>query len=301
MVLPLGFCRLKDRCYIKTARMCNIRKKGFEDDSSTLCSVCWFSCFFLIFPFFFLSFFFFLHVPPPHYWCWLAVSRSNNIAEWFSKNTVAAVRLFRGVTLEEADSPRHRHRWGFARTQTGPLTDTSCGAGVSSLSGRWGKQSRTHRNREDEHLPCVERSPQTVTANSSRNKHKHAFERMSRTALWVRIFKMIWFQKFLESSYFTPFVTMHQKSIIHCSNCPVLGGHLLPVGLCGYRWILSRRLLWQREFLQRHWTLIAAHTEGQSRLLISPLQYNYIHWCDLWPYCKVKRKHFLLRPFMELV
>lgn len=110
MMLPLGFCHFKDRCYIKTARnYVQHQKKGFEDDSSTLRSVCWICCFFLVIFLFFL--FCFLHVPPPHYWCWLAVSRSNNMAEWFSKNTVVAVRLFRGVTLEEADSQRRRHRW----------------------------------------------------------------------------------------------------------------------------------------------------------------------------------------------
>lgn len=128
-MLPLWFWRFKDRCYIKTARnYVQHRKKGFEDDSSThsILSV-GFVCYF--------SFFFFLHVPPPHYWCWLAVSRSNNMAEWFSKNTVVAVRLFRGVTLEEADSPRHRHWWIWWRAlaHTGPLTDTSCGGGVSSF------------------------------------------------------------------------------------------------------------------------------------------------------------------------
>lgn len=88
----------------------------------------------------FFLFCFFIHVPPPHYWCRLAVSGSNNIAEWFSKNTGAAARLFRGVTLgggrQQSAAPLNRR--GFARTQTGPLTDTSCGAGVSSLLGRRG-------------------------------------------------------------------------------------------------------------------------------------------------------------------
>ncbi len=56
-------------------------------------------------------------------------------------------------------------------------------------------------------------------------------------------------------------------------------GHSLPVSLCGCRWVLRRLLLWrfrriwQREFLQRHRTLLAA---GQSsKLLISPLQYSF--------------------------
>lgn len=59
MMLPLGFCHFKDRCYIKTARnYVQHQKKGFEDDSSTLRSVCWICCFFLvIFRFFFVLFF----------------------------------------------------------------------------------------------------------------------------------------------------------------------------------------------------------------------------------------------------
>lgn len=66
-MLPLGFCRFKDRCYIKTARnYVQHRKKGFEDDSSTLRSVCWILFFFL---FLIFHYFIFLHVPPPHYWC----------------------------------------------------------------------------------------------------------------------------------------------------------------------------------------------------------------------------------------
>lgn len=115
MVLPLGLCRFKHGCYIKTARTCNIGKKRLLKMTplrSVLGWISWFVCFFQIFPLFILFFvLFFLHVAPPHYWCWLAVSRSNNMAEWFSKNTVAAVRLLGEVTLEEADSLRLCHRW----------------------------------------------------------------------------------------------------------------------------------------------------------------------------------------------
>lgn len=162
MVLPLGFCRLKDHCYIKTARTCNIGKKGFEDDSSALRSVCLLNFFFFFFSSlsFFFFFSFFIHVPPPHYWCRLAVSGSNNIAEWFSKNTGAAARLFRGVTLgggrRQSAAPFNRR--GFACAQTGPLTDTSCGAGVSSLLGRRGKLSHeTERMSVCIDLYCIER------------------------------------------------------------------------------------------------------------------------------------------------
>lgn len=58
-MLPLGFCRFKDRCYIKTARnYVQHRKKGFEDDSSTLRSVCWILFFFSFFLFFIILFFY---------------------------------------------------------------------------------------------------------------------------------------------------------------------------------------------------------------------------------------------------
>lgn len=80
--------------------MCNIGKKALKMIPLQLRSVCWGFVFFFVFPpiylFFFIFIFVFLHVPPPHYWCWLAVSGSNNMAEWFSKNTVVAVRLFKG-------------------------------------------------------------------------------------------------------------------------------------------------------------------------------------------------------------
>lgn len=57
MMLPLGFCHFKDRCYIKTARnYVQHRKKGFEDDSSTLRSVCWICCFFSYFSYFIFFF-----------------------------------------------------------------------------------------------------------------------------------------------------------------------------------------------------------------------------------------------------
>ncbi len=56
-MLPLG--RFKDRCYIKTARnYVQHRKKGFEDDSSTLHSVCWICWVFLLFFFFFFFYMF---------------------------------------------------------------------------------------------------------------------------------------------------------------------------------------------------------------------------------------------------
>lgn len=76
-MLPLGLCRFKDRCYIKTAS-CATSGKGFEEDSSALCSVSLFSLFHLGGVVFFTCL-------PPRYWCRLAVSRSNNMAEWFSK------------------------------------------------------------------------------------------------------------------------------------------------------------------------------------------------------------------------
>lgn len=120
-------------------------KKGFEDDSSPLRSRLDFSFFFQNFPLFILFFvLFFLHVAPPHYWCWLAVSRSNNMAEWFSKNTVAAVRLLGEVTLEEADSLRLCHRWGglaltLARWPTPPeaLAFLLCGDDTHTNNERW--------------------------------------------------------------------------------------------------------------------------------------------------------------------
>lgn len=109
--------------------MCNIRKKALTRiPLLSALSV-------LFFLFLLFSCLFFLHVLPPRYWCWLAVSRSNNMAEWFGKNTVVAVRLFGGVTLEEADSLRQRRWRASARAHTGPLTDTSWGDGVSSLLG----------------------------------------------------------------------------------------------------------------------------------------------------------------------
>lgn len=105
----------------------------------------WISCFFFRFFLLFILFFvFFLHVAPPHYWCWLAVSRSNNMAEWFSKNTVAAVRLLGEVTLEEADSLRLCHRWGGlaltpARWPTPPeaLAFLLCGDDTHRNNERW--------------------------------------------------------------------------------------------------------------------------------------------------------------------
>lgn len=61
MMLPLGFCHFKDRCYIKTARnYVQHQKKGFEDDSSTLRSVCWICCFFLVIFLFFFCFVFYM-------------------------------------------------------------------------------------------------------------------------------------------------------------------------------------------------------------------------------------------------
>ena len=118
--------------------MCNIRKRLWKEFLDAPVLFVFFSSF--------LFFFFFFTCPPPHYWCWLAVSRSNNMAEWFSKNTVVAVRLFRGShSGEEADS----HWWGVRRVlaaQTGPLTDTSWGAGVSSLLGETEETVASTRN-----------------------------------------------------------------------------------------------------------------------------------------------------------
>lgn len=45
-VTMLPLCRFKDRCYIKTAS-CATSGKGFEEDSSALCSVSLFSLFYL--------------------------------------------------------------------------------------------------------------------------------------------------------------------------------------------------------------------------------------------------------------
>lgn len=98
-MLPLGLCRFKDRCYIKTAR------DHVQHQEKALKKIPLHSAPSRFF-FFCVGGVVFLHVLPPRYWCRLAVSRSNNMAEWFSKNTVVAVRLFRGVTLEEADSLR---------------------------------------------------------------------------------------------------------------------------------------------------------------------------------------------------
>lgn len=117
--------------------MCNIRKRLWRRFLCTLLR--------LAFSLFCLGGVVFLHVLPPRYWCRLAVSRSNNMAEWFSKNTVVAVRLFRGVTLEEADSLRLSGAAAPTRAHTGPLTDTSWGGGVSSLLGRQRKQSAACR------------------------------------------------------------------------------------------------------------------------------------------------------------
>lgn len=104
--------------------------------------------FFWDFSFVYSFFWFFLHVAPPHYWCWLAVSRSNNMAEWFSKNTVAAVRLLGEVTLEEADSLRLCHRWGGltltpARWPTPPeaLAFLLCGDDTHRNNERWRHKS----------------------------------------------------------------------------------------------------------------------------------------------------------------
>lgn len=120
--------------------MCNIRKRLWRRFLCTLLR--------LAFSFFVWGGVVFLHVLPPRYWCRLAVSRSNNMAEWFSKNTVVAVRLLRGVTLEEADSLRLSGAAAPTRAHMGPLTDTSWGGGVSSLLGRQRKQSAACRRHD---------------------------------------------------------------------------------------------------------------------------------------------------------
>lgn len=116
MVLPLGFCC----CYIKTAQMCNAEgEKGLWRWFLDTTNVCWIS--WIFFPFFFCFCYF-------NVFCrlgWLALSRSNNMAECFDKNSGASVRFLR-MNLEDVGSlqSRNQHvRWVLtrARSRTFPV------------------------------------------------------------------------------------------------------------------------------------------------------------------------------------
>lgn len=175
------------------------------------------------------------------------------------------------AALSPVDSARH---------QTGPLTDTSWGACVSSLLGEQRQQSYTEREKKTRVWVVVDRK-----------HHKRLFNYGCRC---IRIQKtlfllLFFFFKCIATS--RPFIQTFFTASTH--------GHLRPVGLCGYRWILSGLLLcclwriWQREFLQRHRTLLAEHTHRYIQLAISPVcgvaLCSLCSVADLWPPCRGNR------------